>query len=265
MYHYWKIKLKLIDQREQNILATIKDIITLHKERAGYRTVIDELHVMGYTVNHKKVLRIMKENNLLCTKYKHRNKNYKSYKGKIGKVAKNKLNRRFISDRPDQKLLTDVTQFNIKNGSMKVYFSPVFDVSSKEIIAYSISKSPSLEFVMKSLVDTLKALPDLTYRTTIHSDQGWHYQHKSWIETLNKNKVIQSMSRKGNCLDNSPMENFFGLMKQEMFYGEDFKSFEALEAEIKEYVYYYNNVRKKRKLKSKTPVEYRNLAFEKLD
>ncbi|WP_232781536.1 DDE-type integrase/transposase/recombinase, partial [Macrococcoides caseolyticum] len=113
----------------------------------------------------------MRENNLLCTKFKHRNRTYKSYKGKVGKTAKNKLNRRFVTNRPYQKLLTDVTQFNIKNGT-KLYLSTIFDVCSKEIISYSISKRPTLEFVMESLLKAINVIPDLPYRTTIHSDQG---------------------------------------------------------------------------------------------
>ena len=260
VYHYWKIRLCVTKQKDYDLITLIKEIIEKHKHRIGYRKVTDELRDLGFVVNHKKVLRIMKENNLLCTKFKHRNRTYKSYKGNVGKTAKNKLNRRFITDRPYQKLLTDVTQFNINNGN-RLYLSTIFDVCTKEIISYSISKRPTLEFVMESLSKAIKVIPNLPYRTTIHSDQGWQYQHKTWVQTLKKNRIIQSMSRKGNCLDNSPMENFFGILKQEMFYGESFGSYDELEKEINDYIEYYNLVRKKRKLKSKTPVEYRNLAL----
>ncbi|XWL03708.1 IS3 family transposase [Macrococcoides goetzii] len=263
VYHYWKLRLSVTNQKDDNLIKMIKEIIAIHKNRIGYRTVTDELRDLGFIVNHKKVLRIMRENNLLCIKFKHRNRTYKSYKGKVGKTAKNKLNRRFVTDRPYQKLLTDVTQFNIKNGN-KLYLSTIFDVCTKEIISYSVSKRPTLEFVMDSLSKAINVIPDLPYRTTIHSDQGWQYQHKTWVQTLKKNRIFQSMSRKGNCLDNSPMENFFGILKQEMFYGESFDSYDELEEEINDYMEYYNFVRKKRKLKSKTPVEYRNLALMKV-
>ncbi|WP_232618447.1 IS3 family transposase [Macrococcoides caseolyticum] len=263
VYHYWKLRLSVTKHKDNYLITLIKEIINKHKNRIGYRTVTDELRELGFVVNHKKVLRIMRENNLLCTKFKYRNRTYKSYKGRVGKTAKNKLNRRFITNRPYQKLLTDVTQFNIKNGT-KLYLSTIFDVCSKEIISYSISKRPTLEFVTELLLKAINVIPDLPYRTTIHSDQGWQYQHKSWIQTLKKNRIIQSMSRKGNCLDNSPMENFFGILKQEMFYGETFDSYDELEEEIIDYMEYYNLVRKKRKLKSKTPVEYRNLALMKV-
>ncbi|WP_325890411.1 IS3 family transposase [Mammaliicoccus lentus] len=264
VYHYWKVNLKIVKQKDNTILELIKDIIKVHKGRVGYRRVSLELKRLGHKINHKKVLRIMREHKLLCVKFKHRNRSYKSYKGQVGKVAKNKLNRRFISDRPYQKLLTDVTQFSIQNGSIKLYLSPILDVYSKEIISYSISKRPTLDFVLKSMEEAITCIPKLSYRTIIHTDQGWHYQNKNWIKKIRNHKIIQSMSRKGNCLDNSPMENFFGLLKQEMFYGVNFKSYEELENEIKDYINYYNHIRRKENLKGKTPVEYRNLALERV-
>ena len=94
------------------------------------------------------------------------------------------------------------------------------DMFNGEILSYGISMRPTLELAIKPLQKALDIVKDSKSRTTIHSDQGWHYQHKMWVKTLKENKVFQSMSRKGNCLDNSPMENFFGLMKQEMYYGE---------------------------------------------
>lgn len=264
VYHYWKIHLETTDQKDSELVQAIKNIVTTHKGRTGYRRVTVELKLMGYRVNHKKVLRLMKENKLLCVKFKHRNRAYKSYKGQLGRIAKNKINRRFISDRPYQKLLTDVTQFSILNGRTKLYMSTVMDVCTKEIISYSISESPDMNFVLESLDKTIDAIPELPYRTTIHSDQGWHYQNKKWIKRLTENNIFQSMSRKGNCLDNSPMENFFAILKQEMFYGEKFSSFNELAKEIADYIHYYNHIRRKNKIKDKTPVEYRNLVLMKL-
>lgn len=252
------------EEKEAPLIKLIKQIIEKHKGRVGYRRITLELNEMGYKINHKRVLRLTKENNLLCTKFSHKSKGYKSYKGSVGKIAKNILNRRFMSDRPYQKLLTDITQFNIKNTDIKLYLSPVLDVFTKEIIAYSISRKPNLELAMFSLDEAIANIPKLNYRTTVHSDQGWHYQHKTWVKKLKNHRIFQSMSRKGNCYDNSPMENFFGLLKQEMFYREEFSSYEELELEIHKYIEYYNNVRRKINLKGKTPVEYRNLALEEI-
>ena len=109
---------------------------------------------------------------------------------------------------------------------------------------------------MKPLEEALDIVKDSKYRTTIHSDQGWHYQHNKWVKTLKENNVFQSMSRKGNCLDNSPMENFFGLLKQEMYYGEAYP-YEELKTRIEDYINYYNNKRIKKKLAGMSPVQYR--------
>ncbi|MFL6560987.1 MAG: transposase, partial [Bacillus sp. (in: firmicutes)] len=126
-----------------------------------------------------------------------------------------------------------------------------------EILSYGIGMRPTLEIALNPLEEALKIVKDSKYRTTIHSDQGWHYQHKKWVKTLKENKVFQSMSRKGNCLDNSPMENFFGLLKQEMYYGEPLCSFKELKKRIEEYIDYYNNKRIKQKLAGLSPVQYR--------
>ncbi|RAN59250.1 hypothetical protein B8A40_03295 [Dolosigranulum pigrum] len=100
------------------------------------------------------------------------------------------------------------------------------------------------------------------YRTTIHSDQGWHYQHRAWISYLKEHGIYQSMSRKGNCRGNSPMENFFGLLKQEMYDGQDKVSFNDLKRRIENYIHFYNNDRIKVKLSGLSPVNYRKQATQ---
>ncbi|WP_256438756.1 IS3 family transposase [Sporosarcina sp. Te-1] len=134
---------------------------------------------------------------------------------------------------------------------------PMMDMYNGEILSYGISMRPTLDFVMKPLEEVLDIVKNAKYRTTIHSDQGWHYQHGSWVATLKEHKVFQSMSRKGNCLDNAPMENFFGLLKQEMYYGEPLRTYEELERAIEDYIQYYNNKRIKQKLAGMSPVQYR--------
>lgn len=234
----------------------IQSIFDDHNENYGYRRIHLELKNRGYKVNHKKVQRIMKKLGLKGSKFWRKTRKYSSYKGTVGKVAKNLMNRRFYTNVPHQKLTTDITEFKCSDGG-KLYLNPIMDLFNSEILTYEIAKKPNLELVMKPLEEALEIVKDSKHRTTIHSDQGWHYQHRKWVKTLKKNKVFQSMSRKGNCLDNSPMENFFGLLKQEMYHGEALCSFEELKSKIERYIDYYNKKRIKQKLAGMSPVQYR--------
>ena len=144
---------------------------------------------------------------------------YRSYKGSIGRIAANELDRNFTSNSPNEKWLTDVTQVNIKGE--KMYFSPILDTFNGEIIAYRISDSPDLKMVTDMLVQAKKRRSKKD-RTILHSDQGWHYQHAQYQKMVKQMGMTQSMSRKGHCLDNAMMENFFGIMKFELFYLFDF-------------------------------------------
>lgn len=184
---------------------------------------------------------------------KQRKSKYKSYRGEVGKVAPNILNREFNAKMPYTKLTTDVTEFNVCNE--KVYLSPVLDMFNNEILSYSVSKSPNFWQTKDMLKRLFERLPE-TARPILHSDQGWQYQMKEFQRLLKERNVIQSMSRKGNCLDNSVMENFFGRLKVEMFYGEKFESVDAFIQKLHEYIYYYNNERISLKLKM-SPVKYR--------
>ena len=212
---------------------------------------------MGHTINHKKVQRIMHNLGLKCTKFSRKSRKYSSYKGTVGKVASDRLNRRFTTPYPLQKLLTDITEMKCQNNK-KLYLSPILDLYNSEIISFSISDSPNVTFAMESLQDAMAIITKhAVYRTTIHSDQGFHYQNKRWVNTLKANKVYQSMSRKGNCLDNAPMESFFGILKQEMYHGEKLKSYEDLKKDIESYIADYNQSRLKRKLGRQSPVTFR--------
>lgn len=207
-------------------------------------------------MNHKKVLRIMKQNNLLCNKYGLRKKSYSSYKGKVGEVVNNNLNREFNVSKINTVWVSDVTEFRIKSSETKLYLSPIMDLYNGEVISYNLSASPTVEFTLKSLKEAITTLPE-KHNLMVHTDQGFHYQHKSWVSTLEEHGIKQSMSRKGNCLDNSPMESFFGLLKQEMFYNENYKTIYELEVAIKEYIDWYNKKRIKKKLNGLSPVEFR--------
>ncbi len=229
----------------------IVDIFNANKGRYGYRRVLMIMRNKGYVINHKTVLKLMK---LLGLKGKQRkNDKYHSYKGKVGKIADNLLKRDFKAEKPFEKLTTDVTQFKV--GDTKVYLSPVMDLYNREIVSYSVSLSPNLEQIREMLNGLFNKLPD-DATPVFHSDQGWQYQHAEYQRLLAEHNITQSMSRKGNCMDNGAMENFFGRLKVEMFYSEKFESLEAFIHELNEYIYYYNNERISSKLKM-SPVQYR--------
>lgn len=230
----------------------ITNIFIKNKGRYGYRRVCCIMRNNGYYMNHKTIQKLMKE---LGLKGKQRkNGHYHSYKGTIGKVADNLLNRDFKSSKPFEKITTDVTQFNVCNE--KVYLSPIMDLFNREIISYSISLSPNLEQIKEMLHGLFQKLP-ADARPIFHSDQGWQYQHAEYQRLLAEHNITQSMSRKGNCMDNGAMENFFGRLKVEMFYGEKFESVNAFIDKLNEYIYYYNNERISTKLKGMSPVQYR--------
>ncbi len=241
---------------DQELEELIQSIFEEHNGNYGYRRIQLELKNRGFEVNHKKVQRIMNKLGLKGDKFRLKLRKYSSYKGTTGTVAKNLINRRFYTNVCHQKLTTDITEFKCSDG-VKLYLNPIMDMFNGEILSFGISMRPTLELAMKPLEEALEIVRDSKFRTTIHSDQGWHYQHTKWVNTLRKNKVFQSMSRKGNCLDNSPMENFFGLLKQEMYYGESLCAFDELRKRMEEYINYYNNKRIKQKLAGMSPVQYR--------
>ena len=230
----------------------IQEIYNANKGRYGYRRITIAMRNKGYVINHKTVQKLMKQ---LSLKGKQRkNDKYHSYKGTVGKVADNLLKRDFYAEKPFEKITTDVTQFNVCDE--KVYLSPVLDLFNNEIVSYSISTSPNLEQVREMLNGLFAKLPaDAT--PIFHSVQGWQYQHAEYQRLLAEHNITQSMSRKGNCMDNGAMENFFGRLKVEMFYGEKFESVNAFIDELKKYIHYYNNERISLKLKGMSPVQYR--------
>ena len=212
-----------------------KEILSIREENKdfGYRRIHGELANRGFHVNKKKVQRIVQKLGLQVTSFTRKSRKYSSYKGKVGKIAPNRINRRFNTHIPHQKITTDTTEFKYyevnEKGRMiikKLYLDPFMDMFNSEIISYSISNHPSAQGIMNALNEAIHITNDCSYRRTFHSDRGWAYQMKAYSYTLKTNKIFQSMSRKGNCHDNSVMENFFGIMKQEMYYGNVYYSFE---------------------------------------
>lgn len=235
----------------QEVKEVISQIFHENRGRYGYRRITMELHNRGYAINHKTVQKLMKKMGLKC---EIRPKRYRSYKGRVGKTAPNLLKRDFHAQKANQKWVTDVTEFAVKD--QKVYLSPILDLYNGEIISYNVSLHPVFAQIMDMLDKAFCKIPDNTH-LILHSDQGWQYQMERYHKRLEKKGIIQSMSRKGNCLDNSVMENFFGLLKTEMFYKQEFESVEQLIKEIDEYIYYYNNQRIKCRLNGMSPVQYR--------
>ena len=229
----------------------IKKIFEDSKKRYGYRRICWQLRDNGQEVNHKLVLKLMKGMGIRPKRRKH---HYHSYKGEVGKVAPNILQRNFKAERPGRKWATDVTQVNIKDK--RIYLSPILDMFNGEIISYSISNSPNLKMVMTMLNRAFSKHKNLD-GLVMHSDQGWQYQHAKYQKRLKEHHIIQSMSRKGNCLDNAMMENFFGIMKNELLYVKDYETVDDFKRDIKKYIEWYNNKRIKLRLKGMSPVKYR--------
>ena len=220
---YWQ---KRFDRENPNKVLEEK-IIEIRKEHKdfGYSRVWGELKNQGIKVNKKKVQRIMQKLKLQVTSFTRKSRKYSSYKGNVGKIAPNRINRRFNTSVPHQKITTDTTEFKYyeidNKGRMvikKLYLNPFLDMFNGEILSYSITQTPSAIGILSAQKKAIDITSDCPYRRTFHSDRGWTYQMGSYSFALKENKIFQSMSRKGNCYDNSVMENFFGILKQEMYY-----------------------------------------------
>ena len=269
-YYYWRNRSDP-DAKNSELMDAITTIYTDNRKRYGYRRITLQLKNEGWTVNHKTVKRLMSKLNLYGITPRAK---YKSYKGDFNGTVDNLLLhkkvdtkrhkteyiRDFSTSDINEKWTTDVSEFHIAAG--KLYLSPILDMHNREIVSYNISKSPSYMQVADMLNKAFNKFDDLR-KLTFHSDQGWQYQMYQYRKALKERGIIQSMSRKGNCLDNSPMENFFGKMKNEMFYGHEyeFKSLEQLQKAMEDYINYYNNERIQVKLKGLTPCQARNQSL----
>ena len=246
-------------QKTDKYTSVKEEITTIfheNKGRYGYRRITTVLRSQGFLVNHKTVQRLMKELGLIC---RVRMKKYRSYKGNVGKIAPNLLNRDFHADKPNQKWVTDVTEFSLFGE--KLYLSPILDLNGSDLVGYTISDRPVLSMVTTMLdKEAFAKIPDGT-DLILHSDQGWQYQHKQYQRMLREKGIRQSMNRKGNCLDNAVIENFFGILKSELLYLQEFQSMEHFKQELIEYLDYYNNRRIKAKLKGLPPAIHRQQAL----
>ena len=170
-------------------------------------------------------------------------------------TAENVLNREFTSNRPNEKWLTDVTEFKLTKGK-KAYLSAILDLSDKSIISYVVGTSNNNKLVFDTLDQAIIANPDA--KPIFHSDRGFQYTNKVFKHKLDKMEATQSMSRVSRCIDNGPMEGFWGTLKSEMYYLKKFNTYEELRQAIDEYIEFYNTKRLQKKLKGMTPTEYRD-------
>lgn len=249
-YYYW-VKHQKRPDKYQAVKEAIVAIYHEHKGRYGYRQIQKALAKRKLFLDPKTVLKLMGQLGIKC---QVRMKKYRSYRGNAGKVAPNLLERDFSAEKPNQKWVTDVTEFHLFGE--KLYLSPVLDLFNSEIIAYTVQRRPSYALVSTMLDQAFERLTPGD-RPVLHSDQGWHYQMAKYQKTLANQGITQSMSRKGNCLDNAVIENFFGILKTELLYLQKFESIAHFLTELDDYIVYYNEKRMKTKLKDMSPVEYR--------
>ena len=235
---YWQKRFDRADS-DAELRKMIQGIRETHKDY-GYRRICGELRKQGMEINKKRVQRIIQKYDMQVMSYTRKSRRFSTYKG------------------------VDTTEFKYyepdgkgKVVIKKLYLDPFMDMWNLEILSYGVSDRPSSQSIMRALDEAITVTNDCRFRRTFHSDRGWAYQMNAYRHELKKNRIFQSMSRKGNCYDNAPMENFFGVMKQEMYYGQVYNSFNELKEAIDKYIRYYNEQRSKASLGYRSPVEYR--------
>jgi transposase InsO family protein len=248
---YYQIKVMRAADKHATLKTQICRLFERHHGRYGYRRITVAIRREGTLVNRKRVQRLM---NMLGLKSLVRIKKYRAYHGEVGKAAPNLLERQFVATRPNEKWVTDVTEFRV--GGQKLYLSPVLDLYNGEIVSFETSRRPLFRMVGAMLHRAFTRLGPRD-RPILHSDQGWQYRMPLYHEVLQQRAVIASMSRRGNCLDNAVMESFFGTLKAEFYHLNDFKTIDELQTGLKRYIRYYNHDRIKLKLGGLSPVEYR--------
>lgn len=248
---YYQHKVLQAADKYADLKASIRSIFDEHQGRYGYRRITSAMRSAGHLINHKTVQRLMAE---LQLKSRVRVKKYRAYKGDVGRAAPNLLNREFEAAQPNQKWVTDVTEFKV--GGQKLYLSPILDLYNGEIISYDIARRPLFSMVGAMLEEAFERLQPHE-QPVLHSDQGWQYRMPIYGRLLREQSVTPSMSRKGNCYDNAAMESFFGTLKSDFFYLNKFTDLDELHTGLVDYIHYYNHRRIKLKLNGLSPVEYR--------
>lgn len=243
-----------------SVRPVLREVFDKAYRSYGYRRVrfvLASKHNMR--LSGKTVLKLMRQENRTC---QVRRRKYRSYQGQVGLAAQNLLDRDFSALTPNSKWVTDVTEFRVLG--QKQYLSPVIDLFNGEVISYQLASAPALGLVTTMLEKALATL-DAKTKPMIHSDQGWHYRHIAYRAALESHGLQQSMSRKGNCLDNAVAENFFGHFKEEFLRQSTFTSVNQFRSELDTYIRWFNHDRIRLKLKGLSPVEYRVQSLANID
>ncbi|MFZ2942893.1 IS3 family transposase [Latilactobacillus curvatus] len=260
-YHDERKRISNRDDKYASVKEKIIEITNSGKYRGrltyGYRRVQTELVKLNIHLADTVVRHLMSELNVQVSLYnRHKNGKYSSYKGTVGKVSANILNQDFSKTNPYEALHTDVTQVRLGNNEW-AYISVITDEASKEVLAFQISDSPNRQLIMNTLDELIIKLPKHV-KPIVHSDQGWQYQLNYYTQKLADNDFIQSMSRKGNCHDNAPVESFFHIYKTECLSGlPPCQDLEELSHISKDYIDWFNHHRISTKTKGMSPCEYR--------
>lgn len=254
-YHWLKNPVNASERQNQELSEKVRNIHDLHPDM-GYRRIRDELdRHSGIHVNDKRILRICRKNNIQSTiKWKPKSCTRGSTVPYL--IAKNYLNRDFHTDSPNRKWLTDVSEFKYYVGIEvhKVYLSAILDLYDRRIVSFVISDRNDNPLVMNTFDAAVKAEPNA--HPLFHSDRGFQYTSRQFAVRLKKHHMKQSMSRVAHCIDNGPMEGFWGILKREAYYGKRFSDRQSLVSAITEYIRYYNNDRIQRKLHLMSPMEF---------
>lgn len=254
-FYYHQARLDKPDKHE-DLADAIRGIFEASHRRYGHRRIRLMLMKDGWVVSKKLVAKLMARDKLTCITRPRRR--YNSYRSTISTIADNVLKRDFHASAPNRKWVSDVTEFRV--CGKKVYLSPIIDLFDGTIIAYEHALSPTTAFTTASLakaINSQQPRPGLI----VHTDQGMHYQHRSWREQLQTVSAIQSMSRKGNCYDNSLAENFFSHLKSEFYHPTTFTTINEFITGLDTYITWYNNERIQERLKGLTPKQFRNQAL----
>ncbi|MGB5823608.1 MAG: IS3 family transposase [Proteocatella sp.] len=256
-YYKWLGHLETDSDKENAII--LKEMLKLHNELQGiygYRRMtmnINKILVKKY--NHKRIYRLMKSVDMKSV-IRRKKKRYISSTPSI--TAENVLDREFYAEKPNMKWLTDVTEFKLTNGN-KAYLSAILDLGDKSIVSYVIGHSNNNRLVFETFDQAVASNPGA--KPLFHSYRGYQYTNRQFKYKLDNIGMTQSMSRIGRCIDNGPMEGFWGIIKSEMYYLKKFNTYEQLKQAIDEYIEFYNMRRLQKSLKCLTPMEYRNQAL----
>ena len=250
-FFYHQAALALPDPRSE-LKQAVRDAFAQGKGCYGHRRVHALLAREGLQIAKKTVLKLMRQLGLRC--HVRRRRKYLSWRGHVGVIAGNVLDRDFTAAAPNRKWVSDVTEFRV--GDRKAYLSPVMDLFDHQIVAWTVSTSPGLALTNGSL-DQALASQAVEPGLVVHTDQGFQYQHLSWQRRLAAVGAVQSMSRRGNCYDNAVMENFFGHLKAESLHHHRPVSLEEFTTLVDDYIGWWNTERVHTRLEGLSPVQYR--------